>query len=200
MDVHAKVSTLRGIGTSTFCSQPSSWGRCTRRIRVVWYDHLLSFIIERFRIRCNPRGTCHAGYHTSSSVLRWGVVKAMIRRVSSVDPLQCMNGYTLGLHITHEPTFCCTQHLIACPLTAKISSPIRQASSRTSCSNNLQDLSYESQSRPSRVVWIDDEVISGQDGLPLQCIIVVWATWGGYFFVKIKWWRILLSFGLCHEL
>ena len=134
--------------------------------------------IERFRIRCNPRGTCHAGYHASSFMLRWGAVKATTRWVTSVDPLQCMNGYTLGFHITHEPTFCCTQHLIACPLTAKISSPIHRASSRTS-SNELQDLSSESQSRPSRVVWIDEEVIPGR-GFRCSSLLLSEPTWGGY--------------------
>ena len=77
--------------------------------------------------------------------------------------------------------------------------PFVKPHTRTS-SNKLQDLSSESQSRPSRVVWIDDEVISGQVGLPCSALFLFELLGWTIFFVNIKWWRILLSFGLRHEL
>ena len=126
--------------------------------------------IARFRIQCNPRGTCHAGYHTR-------ILCVTMRGGESHDPPSPFCRPFAMYEWIHPGA---PHHTCACPLTAKISSPIHRASSRTS-SNKLQDLSSESQSRPSRVVWIDDEVLSGQVGLLLQCIIVVWVTRDGYF-------------------
>ena len=133
-------------------------------------------------------------------MLRWGVVKATIRWVSSLDPLQCMNGYTLGFHITHEPTFCCMHPTFDCL-------PVDGQNIITHSSSLFQNF-FKQASR--FVIWISIKAYQ-------SCVNRWWSSlWtsgvaaavhycclsysGWIFFVIIKGWRILLSFGLRHEL
>ena len=107
---------------------------------MIWSPPILYQALQDSGYNVQPQDTT-----PESFVIRWGLVKAMIRWVSSVDPLQCMNGYTLGFHITHEPTFCCMHPTFDCL-------PVDGQNIITHSSSLFQNFFFKQASR--FVIWI----------------------------------------------